>query len=171
MRLLALAGPAVAAVALVCAITAASFLSAPLVAVLMGVVLAAIPAMGAVLLSQIFPFARYRGVLIGMIVPWLLLAGYLAASFSGLCRGEPEGQDGKRQRRDEGQKQRHDKQHVALNFGRKARRGWVGRGQRRRDVAGVRGEPDEHGDRADQRHDKHAGEFPQQDVFAACGQR
>src|SRR5437867_3987699 len=91
VRLLALAGPAVTMVALVCAGTAASFLNAPLVAVLMGVILAAVPAAIAVVLSQAFPFARYRNVEIGSAVPWLLLAGYLAASFGGLCRGEPSG--------------------------------------------------------------------------------
>src|SRR5437867_4496775 len=91
VRLLALAGPAVAMVALMCAGTAASFLNAPLVAVLMGVILAAVPAAIAVVLSQVFPFARYRNAQIGGVVPWLLLAGYLVASFGAMCRGEPAG--------------------------------------------------------------------------------
>jgi ABC-type transport system involved in multi-copper enzyme maturation permease subunit len=91
LRMLALGGLALALTALVSGTLAASFLASPVAAVLLGVVLGAVPFILSGLLGGLFPYATCRGVSIGVVVPWLVLGGYLVGSFVMLCRGEPAG--------------------------------------------------------------------------------
>ena len=70
---------------------AASLVASPLQAVLLGMVMGAVPLGWAYVMTVIFPLALYRRIPLGMAVPWLLLFGYVVASFLMLCRGEPAG--------------------------------------------------------------------------------
>jgi len=70
---------------------AASFLSLPLAAALLGLVLGAIPVTVGLYLSHYFPFAAVGMFRLGRLVGLLLLAGFVAVSAIALCRGEPGG--------------------------------------------------------------------------------
>jgi len=72
-------------------IAAASFVSAPMQAVLLGMVFAIPPIALSNLLGEGFPLAAIGPVPVGMLIPWLLPVGYLLASFLMSCRGEPSG--------------------------------------------------------------------------------
>ena len=77
--------------ALLGGLVAASLLSSPLGAVLLGALLAAVPAMLAAQLATVFSMARIGDVPLGFVVPVLLLPAYLASSWLVFCRGEPSG--------------------------------------------------------------------------------
>lgn len=85
------AGAGVTALALLGGITAASLVRAPIAAVLLGGALGAIPPVLSGLLVAAFPFASWRYVHLGAVLPWLLVPAYVAASVRGLCAGEPLG--------------------------------------------------------------------------------
>lgn len=70
---------------------AATVLGSPIAAVLAGGVLGAVPVVLAASLSAFFHHARYGPVVLGLVVPWLLLPAYVAASYTGAARGEPAG--------------------------------------------------------------------------------
>jgi ABC-type transport system involved in multi-copper enzyme maturation permease subunit len=72
-------------------IVAASFVSSPIQAVLLGMVFAIPPVALASLLGEGFPLAVIGHIPVGMLIPWLLPIGYLLASFLMSCRGEPSG--------------------------------------------------------------------------------
>lgn len=84
-------GAVLSVVAWIGGLTAASFVDAPLAAVLLGIVLGALPAWLSIQLAALFPLAEYRGLYVGGAVPWILLPGYLVVSFVALARGEPAG--------------------------------------------------------------------------------
>jgi hypothetical protein len=90
---MASAGPAATAVTFLGGIAAASLLSAPLTAVIAGLILALLPVGLATLLVRFFPFARLDWVHVGMIAPLVLLGGYLASSWFASCLGEPAGRN------------------------------------------------------------------------------
>jgi hypothetical protein len=71
-------------------VVAASLLASPMGALLLGVVLGALPAVLAAELST-FIYAQLDGVALGPVVPVLLLPAYLVASWLAFCRGEPAG--------------------------------------------------------------------------------
>jgi hypothetical protein len=77
--------------ALLGGLVAASLLSSPLGAVLLGAVLAAVPLVLAAQLSTIFSMARIGSVPLGAIVTLLLIPAWIAASWIALCVGEPAG--------------------------------------------------------------------------------
>ena len=77
--------------ALLGGLVAASLLSSPLGAVLLGAVLAAVPAILAAQLAAVFVMARIGDVPLGAVVPVLLLPAYIASSWLASCRGEPSG--------------------------------------------------------------------------------
>ncbi len=77
--------------ALLGGVVAASLLSSPLGAVLLGAVLAAVPAVLAAQLTTVFLMARIGDVPLGVVVPVLLLPAYIASSWLAVCRGEPSG--------------------------------------------------------------------------------
>jgi hypothetical protein len=77
--------------ALLGGLVAASLLSSPLGAVLLGAMLAAIPAVLAAQLATVFSMARIGDVPLGFVLPVFLLPAYIAASWLAFCRGEPSG--------------------------------------------------------------------------------
>jgi hypothetical protein len=78
-------------VAFFAGLVAASLLNSPMQAALLGLVLGAIPFGISGFLTGLFPFALYRWVPVGAVVPLLLLVGYVLGSYLALCRGEPAG--------------------------------------------------------------------------------
>jgi ABC-type transport system involved in multi-copper enzyme maturation permease subunit len=84
-------GPVAVVCCLLAGMLAASLLSSPMAALLLGIVLLAIPLQLAGTLVGAFPLATYRGIPVGPIAPILLLLAYPLASFLALCRGEPAG--------------------------------------------------------------------------------
>jgi ABC-type transport system involved in multi-copper enzyme maturation permease subunit len=70
---------------------AASLLGSPMVAVLLGMILASVPVGVAALLGGAFPWAAVRGVPIGIVLPVLLLPCFVVTSWLVSCRGEPGG--------------------------------------------------------------------------------
>lgn len=90
-KLFGFAGSLATAAAFLGGVAAASLLRAPLAGVLLGLILGVIPFAVASVFAGFFPFAQYRNLQLGFLVPWLLPAGYVAASFVVLCRGEPAG--------------------------------------------------------------------------------
>lgn len=77
--------------ALLGGLVAASLLSSPLGAVLLGAVLAAVPVVLAAQLATVFLMARIGAVPLGAVVPVLLLPSYIVSSWLALCVGEPAG--------------------------------------------------------------------------------
>ncbi len=88
--LLASLGVGVGLLAFVSGVVAASLLSSPLGAVLLGAVFGAGPAVLAAELT-FFSYARIGHIVLGVVVPVLLLPVYVVASWSAFCRGEPAG--------------------------------------------------------------------------------
>ncbi|HEX4823726.1 MAG TPA: ABC transporter permease subunit [Candidatus Polarisedimenticolaceae bacterium] len=86
-----LAGPAVAALAMLGGLIAASLIASPMAAVLGGAVLGALPALLAAQLIAGFPHATIGPVPLGLVLPVLLLPAYVVASWTASCRGEPAG--------------------------------------------------------------------------------
>ena len=86
-----LAGAAAILVAFPAGVAAATLLRSPIQAVLLGLVLAAIPPAMASMLGGLFPLAAFFTVPIGVVFPWLLLLAYPLASYRMDCRGEPAG--------------------------------------------------------------------------------
>lgn len=84
-------GALIGLVCFVAGVAASSFASTPLQAVLLGLILGALPPGLAMVLGGLSPLAIIAGVPLGLVVPWLLLPGYLVASFAISCRGEPAG--------------------------------------------------------------------------------
>jgi hypothetical protein len=84
-------GLLVAGVGFLSGVAAASLLRSPIQAVLLGIVLAAIPPAIASLLGGLFPMAAIFLIPIGFVIPWLLLAAYPVASYRMNCWGEPAG--------------------------------------------------------------------------------
>ncbi len=91
VRAMAIFGAPVTLVAFLGGIAAASLLGAPLIAVIVGLLLALLPFGLAALLVRFFPFARVGFVAVGFIVPLVLPGGYLVSSWLASCRGEPAG--------------------------------------------------------------------------------
>ncbi len=94
---LAGAGLLITAVVAAAGLAAASFLRSPVGVVLLGLILAMVPAVWSILLASIFPHATLPFDLrpVGLFVPWLLLPGFVAASWTAATRGEPAGRDGR----------------------------------------------------------------------------
>jgi hypothetical protein len=90
-RLMLGLGLLVAIVAFLAGVLGASFVASPMQAVLLGLVLMALPLGLGSLLTGLFPLARYRLLPVGAALPAVLLAGYLVVSFVVSCRGEPAG--------------------------------------------------------------------------------
>jgi ABC-type transport system involved in multi-copper enzyme maturation permease subunit len=91
LRTLGIGATVGALVAFVAGLVAGSLLNSPMQAVLLGLVLGVIPVGLAGFMTGLFPFAFYRYVPVGAVVPLLLLVGYVFGSFYALCRGEPAG--------------------------------------------------------------------------------
>jgi ABC-type transport system involved in multi-copper enzyme maturation permease subunit len=89
--ILAAAGVGIALLAYIGGMVAASVISAPLAAVLLGAVLGATPALLVAQLSTLFPYARIGMVFLGALLPAFLLPAFVAASWLASCRGEPAG--------------------------------------------------------------------------------
>ena len=70
---------------------AASILSAPLAALLLGLVLVMVPIFIASTLAEWFSLATIAGLPVGLFIPALLLVAYPLASWVANCRGEPAG--------------------------------------------------------------------------------
>ncbi len=100
------AGLAVILAAICGGLAATAFLESPIIAVLAGQLLAALPAGAAALLGSLSPFAvlfrldhdafpspliSLTWLPVGMILPVLLYPAYVAVSWLALCRGEPAG--------------------------------------------------------------------------------
>jgi hypothetical protein len=73
------------------AMLAATLLPSPLGAVLLGGVVGGVPALLAAQMTTVFPHARYGDLRLGMVLPWVLVPAYVAASFLAASRGEPAG--------------------------------------------------------------------------------
>jgi hypothetical protein len=91
LLVLGIGATAGAFIAFVAGLVAGSLLNSPMQAVLLGLVLGVIPVGIAGFLTGLFPFAVYRWIPVGAVVPALLLIGYVFGSFYALCRGEPAG--------------------------------------------------------------------------------
>jgi hypothetical protein len=89
-EILASLGVGVALLAYLGGVIAASLLSSPLGAVLLGAVLGAVPAVIAAELT-FFVYARVGNVFLGPVLAILLLPAYVVASWLSFCRGEPAG--------------------------------------------------------------------------------
>lgn len=91
--ILAGAGLLITAVVVAAGLAAASFLRSPVGVVLLGLILAVVPAAWSILLAAIFPYAALPFDLrpVGLYIPWLLLPGFVAASWAASTRGEPAG--------------------------------------------------------------------------------
>ncbi len=85
------AGPAALVCCLLAGMMAASLVTSPLAALLIAVILVAIPLQLAAALTGAFPLAAYRGVTVGPLSSILFLLAYPLASYLALCRGEPAG--------------------------------------------------------------------------------
>lgn len=72
-------------------LAAAAFVRAPIQAVLMGLVLGVIPLALSTFMGGMFGFAEIGNVPIGLVIPALLLVGYVFASYRMICLGEPAG--------------------------------------------------------------------------------
>jgi hypothetical protein len=84
-------GIVIAIVALLVGLGAAALLQSPMAAVLLALVLAAIPFVLGTQLGGLFPLAAVGAIPVGFVLPWLLLPAYAVAAWLGLCRGEPAG--------------------------------------------------------------------------------
>lgn len=87
----ALSGLAVSFVLATGAMAATAVLKSPVGAVLLGLLLGAVPAVLAMFLAGAFPYAAIGYFPIGAAIPWILLPGYVAASWTASARGEPAG--------------------------------------------------------------------------------
>lgn len=87
------AGLLITAVVVAAGLAAASLLRSPVGVVLLGLILAVVPAAWSILLASIFPYAALPFDLrpVGLYIPWLLLPGFVAASWTAATRGEPTG--------------------------------------------------------------------------------
>jgi len=90
-QVIVLLGTGVPLLAYFGAMIAASLLAAPMGAVLLGAVMATLPALLLVQLATAFPYARIGDVLLGVVLPVFLLPAFVAGSWVGFCRGEPAG--------------------------------------------------------------------------------
>lgn len=93
LGVLAGTGLLIAAVVVTAGLAAASILHSPVGVVLLGLILAVVPAGWSILLASMFPFATppFDRWPVGLFIPWLLLPGFVAASWAAATRGEPAG--------------------------------------------------------------------------------
>lgn len=89
--LLTVAGIGLALLAYLGGVVAASLVPSPLGALLLGVLLGALPLLVGAQLAVMFTFARIGGIYLGIVVPVILLPAFMAASWLAFCRGEPAG--------------------------------------------------------------------------------
>jgi len=90
-KMLWAAGGATTVACLLGGMVAASLLSQPLAALLLGVVLVMIPVQIATTLGAWSHQARVGDIQVGLFVPLLLMLAYPVASYRASCRGEPAG--------------------------------------------------------------------------------
>jgi ABC-type transport system involved in multi-copper enzyme maturation permease subunit len=92
LGMMLLAGGVAVGVALTAGVAAGALARTPIQALLLGLVLAAVPvAIGALLCGRVFYGYRIEGLPVGAALPVLLPAGYVLASWVAECRGEPAG--------------------------------------------------------------------------------
>jgi hypothetical protein len=93
MGVLAGAGLLITTVVAAAGLAASSLLRSQVGVVLLGLILAVVPAAWSILLASIFPFAAlaFDRRPVGLYIPWLLLPGFVAASWAAATRGEPAG--------------------------------------------------------------------------------
>ena len=85
-------GLGLAVLAWIGAMLAATLLPSPMGAVLLGGVAGGLPVLLAGEITTGFPHARIGDLALGLVLPWILVPAYLAASFLAAARGEPAGQ-------------------------------------------------------------------------------
>lgn len=76
---------------LLASLLAAAIARTPMQAVLLGLVLIALPVGLGALTVGLFPMASYRGVPVGAVLAPLLFVGYAVSAYAMVCRGEPAG--------------------------------------------------------------------------------
>lgn len=85
------AGVALALLAYLGGVVAASVVPSPLGALLLGVLLGGLPVLVGAQLAVMFTYARIGGVYLGIVVPVFLFPAFVVASWLAFCRGEPAG--------------------------------------------------------------------------------
>lgn len=89
--LLTLGGVGLALLAYLGGAIAASLVPSQLAALLLGVILGALPVLLGAQLAVVFMFARFGGIFLAIIVPLVLLPAFIVGSWLAFCRGEPAG--------------------------------------------------------------------------------